>query len=251
MMYASLPNPFASASSVNDDSTPPENLTLIDSSEGGQALPLWSQVQPARNPEFVMTWDDDEDALPWRWNNGTNLYNSYRYATNAKIPFPIIPPPTTFINRKLTSKPVFFGCDANLTNTKDLRAPIIMSMMNAPYSAYTNYTWNKDVFTNEQMAVITTNGFNYMTAGNGTLDSEWPECLACAVLDRSLSKLGIPRTEQCQKCMTKHCWDGVEDNSKADLIDFHLMLDPSVDYAEWNKSASADFWPELATKQSS
>lgn len=122
--------------------------------------------------------------------------------------------------------------------------------MNGPYSAYTNYTWTQSEFTHEQMAVITTNGFNYATAGNSTLDSEWPECLGCAIIDRSLSKLGIGRTEQCQRCMTKYCWDGVEDNSKPGLVDMTLMLDSSVGYAEWNKSATGEFWPELAPKGS-
>jgi lysophospholipase len=50
-------------------------------------------------------------------------------------------------------------------------------MANAPYSAYTNFSWTDSIFSNERMAVILTNDFNEVTGGNGTLDGEWPECL--------------------------------------------------------------------------
>lgn len=134
-VYASLPNPFAS--STADEYDPPTNLTLLDGSEMGQSLPLWTQIQPARQPQFIIAWDNDGDALPYGWNNGTNMYNTYTYATDLGIPFPIVPLPTTFINRNYTFKPTFFGCDANLTNTGDERSPIILYLGNAPYSAYT------------------------------------------------------------------------------------------------------------------
>ena len=244
-IYATLPNPFATVDSVDSNSDPPQNLTLLDSSEAGQSLPLWTQIQPARNVDFIIAWDADEDAHPYSWNNGTNPYDTYVIATNNSLPFPIVPPPATFVNRGYTNKPTFFGCEANLTNTGDLRAPILAFMPNAPYSAYTNYSWLQEAFSHEQMAVIMTNGFNYITQGNSTLDKEWPECLGCAAIDRSLAKVGIERTEQCQRCMTRYCWDGVEDNSNPPLLDLPLRLKPDLSYAEWNKSTTPDFWLEV------
>lgn len=243
--FASVPNPFALSSDNTDYAPHGSTVTLIDESEAGQSLPLWSQIQPARNPEFIIAWDADQDAQPYHWNNGSNLYWTYSYATNNSVPFPIVPRPETFSNLKLNTGPHFFGCDAKLTNMNDLRSPIVAYMPNAPYSAYTNYTWTTSQFSNEQMAVILTNSFNYITAGNSTLDSEWPECLGCAAIDRSLSKLGIKRTKQCESCMTKYCWNGKEDNSDPGLLDITLVLNPSVSYAEWNKTVTADFWPEL------
>jgi lysophospholipase len=251
-VYTTMPNPFALSSSTTNDDKPPANLTLLDGSEAGQSLPLWTQIQPARNPEFVIAWDGDQDAQPYAWSNGSNMYNSYIYATNHSIPFPIVPPVTTFINRNYTFKPTFFGCDAELTNTNDTSGPIVLYLPNAPYSSYTNFTWYQDTFTDEQMAVILTNGFNYVTQGNSTLDQEWPECLGCAAIDRSLSKLGIERTEQCQRCMKKYCWDGVEDNSETGPVDIPLVLDPSWTYAEWNKSTPMTglFWGETPERDS-
>jgi len=74
-IYATMPNPFAKSSSVTNDDMPPVNLTLLDGSEAGQSLPLWPHIQPARDPEFIIAWDADGDALPYSWSNGTNLYN--------------------------------------------------------------------------------------------------------------------------------------------------------------------------------
>lgn len=173
------------------------------------------------------------------------MYNTYVSATDKGLPFPIVPPAATFMNKGYATRPTFFGCDANLTNTGDLAAPIVLYLPNAPYSAYTNYSWLEQSFSHEQMAVILTNSFNYVTQGNSTLDKEWPECLGCAAIDRSLAKVGIVRTEQCQRCMTKYCYDGVEDNSDPGLLDPKLILKPDLSFAQWNKSVTADFWPEV------
>jgi hypothetical protein len=63
MMYATLPNPFLSA--CNDDKAANQaNLTMLDESEAGRPLPLWSQIQQARNPEFIVSWDNAQDARP-------------------------------------------------------------------------------------------------------------------------------------------------------------------------------------------
>lgn len=236
-LYLTLPNPFASKESVTQTDTPPANLTLLDEFEAGQALPLWSLVQPARSPDFIIAWDNAKDASPYLWNNGTNIYDSYVYATNRSVPFPIIPSVETIMNQELNTKPVFFGCEAHLTNTNDLRSPIIMYMANAPYSSYTNYTGFQNTFTPEQTGAILTNGFNYVTQGNGTWDAEWPECLGCAVIDRSLAKINMQRTEQCQKCMTEYCWNGVGDIKKPVPADLPLRLDPSYSFEKWNNSA--------------
>ncbi len=97
------------------------------------------------------------------------------------------------------------------------------------------------------MAVLLTNGFNYMTQGNSTLDPEWPECLGCPAIDRSLTKLDIARSKQCEGCMARYCWDGVEDNSATGLVDLPLVLEPGLSFEEWNKSTpqTGPFWGEV------
>lgn len=51
--------------------------------------------------------------------------------------------------------------------------------------------------------------------GNGTVDSDWPTCVGCAILHRSFGKTQTKVPDVCQKCLQKFCWDGTVDESKA------------------------------------
>ena len=236
--YAHYPNPFAGLSSATSSIRSSSSLTLVDGSESGQAIPLWGLIQPDRSSSFIIAWDSNEDAAPNNWNNGTNLYDTYLAANKSGIPFPIVPPATTMVNRNYSISPVFFGCDPKLTTTGDTRSPIVLYMASAPYSAYTNFSYAQTAFMRSQMNDIFVNSFNQITQGNGTLDAQWPVCLGCATIDRSLGKMGMNRTEQCEQCFSKYCWDGVYDNEKAPIVDPSLILYPNVTFAEWNKTHS-------------
>jgi lysophospholipase len=143
---------------------------MVDGSEGGQTIPLWGQIQPARASNFIIAWEDTNDAPPYGWNNGTNIYHTYQQASAAGLPFPIVPPFSTFIHQKWFERPVFFGCDKRLTTTGDSRSPIVLYLAHAPYSAYLNFTADQGVMSPQQMDDIFLNGFNQLTQGNGTLD---------------------------------------------------------------------------------
>ena len=230
--HAIWPNPFASSTSGIA-----RDLNLVDGSEAGQVLPLWSHIQPARESSLIIAWDDNPDAQPYAWMNGTSIHNTYLAAQAAGLPFPIVPPPSTMLNKNFTLRPTFFGCDTALTTTGTAESPIVLYMANAPYSAYTNYTWTQSTFSEGQMYEIFDNGFNAFTQGNGTLDSEWPECLGCAVVERSLEKVGLRRTKQCEKCFERYCWDGTYDDRVPEILDPSLPLVPGLSYAEWNATS--------------
>jgi lysophospholipase len=183
-----------------------------------------------------ISWDNDEDTVPYGWNNGTNIYNTYIQARRQGLAFPEVPPPSTFIKRNYTQRPVFFGCDANYTTTPtDLSSPIVMYMTNAPYSAYTNYTWYKSTFTPVEMHEILVNSWDLVTQGNNTLDPNFSQCIGCAAVDRTLAKLDIARAARCDECLQKYCWDGTyEDEANIPVVDPRLVLSPNVSYAEWN-----------------
>ncbi len=245
MVYSSWPNPFKGLNTTTPELRNAADLKIIDGSEGGQAIPLWGQIQPVRKPDFLIAWDDNEDARPYFWNNGTNLHDTYVAAKRAGIPFPVVPTAPTFIANNYTHRPVFFGCDTNLTTTKTSAAPIVLYLANAPYSAYSNYSFAQATTTRVQMNEIFVNSFNILTQGNLTLDGEWAQCLGCAAIDRSAARIGMQRTLQCERCMERYCWDGVSEPDKiagpeggrypvSEIVDLEMVLNPDVSFAEWN-----------------
>ncbi|KAJ9610279.1 hypothetical protein H2200_005056 [Cladophialophora chaetospira] len=234
--YAEIPNPFLGVSSASPYTQTATDLSLVDGSEGGQTIPLWGQIQPARKTSFIVAWEDSNDAHPYEWNNGTNLYNTYLAAKAANLPFPIIPPVSNFISHNYTTKPVFFGCDKKLTTTRDSRAPIVLYLANAPYSSYMNYSAGVNVMSPQQMNDIFVNSFNLVTQGNGTLDAEWPVCLGCAAIERSLEKAGMMTPAQCKSCFKRYCWDGKVGVGSNKTVDLSLVLDPKVGYKDWLNS---------------
>lgn len=232
--YSRFPNPFYGLTSVAAANT--ANLTdldFVDGSESGQTIPFWSLIQPARNPAFLIGWDNDATSGEYTWSNGTNLYNTYVRAEAEEIPFPIVPRYETFVNRGYNTRPTFFGCDTRLTTSGDSRSPIVLYLANAPYSAYTNYSAGVYTLSKPEMNDVLTNGFNQVTQGNGTLDEEWPICLGCAAIERSLEKAGIETPAQCQRCFERYCWDGESDDRATGVVNPSLVLDPSVGYEEW------------------
>lgn len=233
--YGSVPNPFFGVSSASAYTQTATDLSFVDGSEGGQTIPLWGQIQPVRNASFIIAWEDSNDAHPYEWNNGTNLYNTYLAAKAARLPFPIVPPVSNFISHEYTNKPVFFGCDKKLTTTGDSRSPIVLYLANAPYSAYMNYSAAVNVMSPQQMNDIFVNSFNLVTQGNGTLDAEWPVCLGCAAIERSLEKAGMQTPAQCKSCFEKYCWDGEVVTGSNKIVNPSLALDPKLGYAQWLK----------------
>ncbi|GKZ23625.1 hypothetical protein AbraIFM66951_009902 [Aspergillus brasiliensis] len=232
--YSTFPNPFTNLSLSTGNAHTSPTLHLVDGSETGQTIPLWGLIQPARNTDFLIAWDDSQDADPYSWNNGTNLYNTYLAANATGLPFPIIPPPRTMMNLNYTLHPGFFGCDANLTTTGDDRAPIVLYMANAPYSAYTNFSFWQTATSREQMGEVFVNSFDIVTQANGSWDGEWAECVGCAAVERSLKRVGMERSRQCERCFERYCWDGRLDERDPGVLDPMLVLDPGVRFGVWN-----------------
>ena len=142
---------------------------------------------------------------------------------------------------------MFFGCDIELTTTQDPATPIILYLANAPYSAYNNFSFTQSTTSRVQMGEIFVNSFDLVTQGNGTLDAEWAQCLGCAAIDRSVARLKMQRTPQCQRCMRRYCWDGnsepdhitgPEDGTYEDtqIVDLEMVLNPGVSFAVWNST---------------
>ena len=200
------PNPFFhyQNSTISQD----RDLDLVDGGEDLQNLPLYPLIQPVRNVDVIFAVDSSADTT-FNWPNGTALVATYQRSTNPAIEngtaFPSIPDQNTFVNLGLNNHPTFFGCDAsNITGT----APLIVYIPNAPYITESNVSTFDPVYNNTQRNAMIRNGYDVATQGNGTVDSEWPACVACAVLSRSLGRTGTDVPDMCKGCFDRYCWNG-------------------------------------------
>lgn len=63
-------------------------------------------------------------------------------------------------------------------------------------------------YNNTERNAMIQNGYNVATQGNGTRNSDWPTCVGCAIISRSLQRNGEDVPDVCQQCFTKYCWNG-------------------------------------------
>ena len=134
-------------------------LTIVDGSEAGETIPLRPLITPHRALDFIIAYDATSDG-EYAWVNGTNLYNTHLAAreSGGELLFPDIPDVRTLINSNATQRPTFFGCNA--TNEK---TPLLLYLPNYPWSAYSNFSFQKPSFTDIQLNVTLENAFNVAT----------------------------------------------------------------------------------------
>ena len=139
------------------------------------------------------------------------------------------------IAEKLNKQPTFFGCDAPAGNGS---VPLILWLPNSPWTGYSNYSFTKSSFTDNQLNLTFENAFQLATYGNGTVDGHWPACLACATIKGSMARLKMDMPKQCEKCFHKHCWNGKNSTRKPHETDFNFKprLNSSLTYEEWRKT---------------
>jgi lysophospholipase len=257
-LWATYPNPFAN---YNDEMRGVDELLLLDGSMTGETNPIRPLIIPDRHVDFIIVYEASSDAK-YGWVNGTNLISAStqhlasssslceskmtdmfkqtdtaRSASESNIPFPAIPDVDTMITNNLTRQPTFFGCNSS-SAPADTPAPLVLYLPNSPWSAYSNYSFRKTSFTDNELDVTLDNAFQLATYGNGTVDSQWPACVACAVVRSSMQRLGMTMPQQCVDCFQRHCWSGnstSSDVTEADL-DPSLRLEPGMTYEKWNRT---------------
>ncbi|KXH45937.1 lysophosphoplipase A [Colletotrichum simmondsii] len=229
-LWATYPNPFAN---YNPAMQGIDELLLVDGSLGGETNPIRPLIIPERQVDLVIVYEASSDAQ-YNWVNGTNLVNTAQSAAQGNIPFPRIPDVATLVTQNLTKQPTFFGCDAATSPP----TPLVLYLPNSPWSGYSNFSFFKSSFTDNEFDLTVDNAFNLATYGNGTMDAAWPACLACATIRGSLIRAGVDLPEQCQECFRRHCWNGQVANRTitADDLDPKLRLNSSLSFAEWNQT---------------
>ncbi|KAF9889347.1 Lysophospholipase 1 [Aspergillus nanangensis] len=207
------PNPFYQYDNALESFSTAKYLDVVDGGEDGQNIPLHPLVQPNRHVDVVFAVDSSADTK-YSWPNGTSLVKTYERSLNSTgigngTAFPAVPDVNTFVNLGLSQRPVFFGCNSsNLTGP----APLVVYLPNAPYTTHSNTSTFQLAYENSERDEIITNGYNVVTRGNATSDSEWPSCVGCAILQRSMERTGSQLPDICTTCFQNYCWNGTVDS---------------------------------------
>lgn len=212
------PNPFYKYNGGTNANADEEQLTLVDGGLDLQNIPLHPLIQPVRNLDVIFAVDSSADTT-YNWPNGTALRATYDRSKEDianGTAFPAVPDAETFINLKLNQKPTFFGCNTSeFTSANQTVPPLIVYVPNTPYTQYSNVSTFDPSYDDWQRNSIITNGYNVATMGNASasVDSSWPACAACAVLSRSLERVGTELSATCKDCMSRYCWYGATDST--------------------------------------
>jgi lysophospholipase len=222
-----LPNPFRGYDTNNPNNTISglTNITMVDGGEDDQNIPVNTLLLPERRLDLILAVDNSADVTDFP--NGTALHETYlRYRDYAQfntVAMPVIPAPTTFINRGLNTRPTFFGC--NVTNesiinlasaTNGTVPPIIAYMPNYPYSTLSNTSTYQLQYNDSEAQALLDNAVNVATLGGEAISSSlsWSTCLACAALERGFVRSNTLRPTVCTQCLQTFCWDGITNDTQ-------------------------------------
>lgn len=212
-----VPNPFLGWKNATNPSAKTTELSLVDGGEDLQNIPLTPLIQPIRAVDVIFAVDSSADTT-YYWPNATALRASYDRSqgdiANGTL-FPPVPDADTFINLGMNNGPTFFGCNASNFTLQSGQSvpPLLVYIPNAPYTTESNVSTFTPSYTDAVRDAIITNGLNAATQGNGTLDADWPACVACAVLSRSFDRTGTTVPDACTTCFTRYCWNGTLDST--------------------------------------
>jgi len=244
-----VPNPFKGYNTQLSSIGTSEELSLVDGGEDLQNIPLQPVIQPLRNVDVVFAIDSSADTT-YSWPNGTALRATYERSMDPianGTQFPAVPDDNTFINLKLNQQPTFFGCSVANFSSGSTVPPLIVYIPNAPLSTFSNVSTFDPTYTIEERNAIVQNGFNVATRGNGTLDSQWPTCVACATLSRSFDRTGTEPPQACKDCFSRYCWNGSLNTTQVSTYEPSLLLNAgTTESLGVRTGASASLWLVVA-----
>ncbi|PLW42637.1 hypothetical protein PCANC_11751 [Puccinia coronata f. sp. avenae] len=206
-------------------------LYLADGGLGGENMPLWPLMQPARKLDVIIAVDAQTDGVGYvidakGYSNGTSLWMSYHKTLLPDYEgykFPKIPDyRSEFSTLGLHQRPSLFGC------YNETEAPLVIYFPNYFEIAATDFTTIQASYTQDEVDAIFDNGFAIATQSIGKIKDNntslsqgieeniqradnsstppWSTCVACTLIDRQLQRSGIPRTSQCEACFRQHCY---------------------------------------------
>lgn len=112
-----------------------------------------------------------------------------------------------FVAQQLNSRPTFFGCDDSSP------VPLVIYLANGGpppgQTPLTNTSTTQTQYPIDEVQAMLDQTFTIATQGrpvNDTqaIDSDWPACLACAIVDRKRGH--VERSGICSDCFSRYCW---------------------------------------------
>ncbi|KAI8935178.1 hypothetical protein NX059_007771 [Plenodomus lindquistii] len=246
------PNPFLGYNNDTNRSFDKKRLTLVDGGEDLQNIPLNPVIQPVRQVDVIFALDASadtvEDSQPAKnWPNGTSLVATYQRANTDimnSTSFPYVPGQDTFVALGFNNRPAFFGCNSSNVTEGNNIPPLIVYIPNSPYVFLSNTsTLGKLDYTMEERNGMIANGYAVATQANSTREgaSNWPTCVGCAILSRSLERNGESIPEVCQQCFTEYCWNGtVVENSAPYVPEYAVAAAGATGSGSGSGSGSAN-----------
>ena len=208
------PNPFYGYNPKTSLVSKEQSLTLVDGGEDLENIPLHPLIQPFRHVDVIFAVDSSADTN--NWPNGTALVATYQRSLEGGniangTAFPAVPDENTFVNLGLNTRPTFFGCNSSNTSSP---TPLVVYIPNFPYTFQSNFSTFTTSYNTSERNMIVENGYNVATMGNGTVNSTWPVCVGCAILQRSLERTETRIPQVCTECFADFCWDGTVNSTK-------------------------------------
>lgn len=212
---AIYPNPFQGLRPRTFDRTNDNGLQLVDGGENGCNIPLDPLLVKARGVDTIIAVDGSGDT-EYSWPNATALRSSYARAMalpDGYQTLPYFPSAETFVNDGLNVRPTFFGCNASSAEV-DSGMPMVIYLPNAPVGNG-GYQTNTTTFQLEYSREETQNFMNsiwetmsrgYPEQGQAT-DPNYKACLACGIVERRRQAANLTRTQTCEQCFDRYCYN--------------------------------------------
>lgn len=247
------PNPFYGYNTKTSRVYQEPALSLVDGGEDLENIPLHPLIQPFRHVDVIFAVDSSADTNNY-WPNGTSLVATYERSLNGTsadagnlangTSFPAVPDQNTFVNLGLNTRPTFFGCNSSNTSSP---TPLVIYIPNSPYIYQSNVSTFDPSYNTSQRDLIVENGYNVATMGNGTVNSTWPVCVGCAILQRSLERTQTAMPQVCTQCFADFCWDGTVNSTNPAGYEPAYKLAPAKKSAATREGVSYSFAAIVAT----
>lgn len=241
------PNPFYGYHNETSRVYRERALSLVDGGEDLENIPLQPLIQPFRHVDIIFAIDSSADTNNY-WPNGTSLVATYQRSLNGTsadggnlangTSFPAIPDQNTFVNLGLNTRPTFFGCNSSNTS---FPTPLVVYIPNSPYIYQSNVSTFDPSYNTSQRDLIVENGYNVATMGNGTVNSTWPMCVGCAILQRSLERTQTAMPQVCTQCFADFCWNGAVNSTNPAAYEPAYKIAPAKKSAATREAVSYSF----------